>query len=71
MLAFVNLNEMNGMEVVFAGNFSVASSLDAIKGYWDKLPVIGPKYGYLFDTTRKKLMEHQNLFANSNVNITV
>ena len=41
LLEFVNLNEMNAEEVAFAEDFSVASSLNSIKGYWDKLTVIG------------------------------
>ena len=34
---------MNTKEVVFAGYFSVASSLNSIKDYWDKLTAIVPK----------------------------
>ena len=67
---------MNAKEVVFANNFSVTGSLDIIKDYWDKLTAIDPKYGYFPKHTKpyllvkKKLMEVQNLFANSRVNIT-
>ena len=43
---FINLNEMNTKEVVFAYDCSVSSSLNSIKDYWDKLTVIDPKYGY-------------------------
>ena len=50
--------------------------MNAIKDYWDKLTAIGPKYGYFPKPTKsylvvkeKKLMEAQNLFANSRVNI--
>ena len=42
LLEFVNLNEINAEEVVFADDFFVASSLNSIKDYWDKLTVIGP-----------------------------
>ena len=43
---FINLNKMNTKQVVFAYDCSVSSSLNSIKDYWDKLTVIGPKYGY-------------------------
>ena len=43
MLKFINLNQMNAKEVVFADDFSVAGSLNSIKDYWDKLTAIGPK----------------------------
>ena len=33
LLEFINLNKMNGKEVVFADNFSVAGSLKRIKDY--------------------------------------
>ena len=33
LLEFINLNKMNGKEVVFADNFSVAGSLNRIKDY--------------------------------------
>ena len=46
LLEFINLNEMNAKEVVFADDFSIAGSLNSIKDYWDKLTAIGPKYGY-------------------------
>ena len=78
LLQFVNLNEMNAKEVAFAGNFSVAGSLDSIKGYWNKLIASDPKHGYFTRPTKsylilnkKKLIEAQNLFANSRVNITI
>ena len=67
---------MSAKEVSFANNFSVTGSLDIIKDYWDKLTAIGPKYGYFLKPTKsyllvkKKLMEVQNLFVNSRVNIT-
>ena len=57
-------------------NLSVVGSLNSIKDNWDKLTAIGPKYGYFpkptksYDGKRKKLIEVQNLFANSRVNIT-
>ena len=37
LLKFINLKEMNSKEVVFADGFSIAGSLNSIKGYWDKL----------------------------------
>ena len=46
---FVNLNEMNVKEGVFAEDFSVASRWNRIKDYWDKLTVIGQKYGTSLD----------------------
>ena len=46
LLEFINLNEMNAKEVVFADDLSVAGSFNSIKDYWDKLTAIGPKYGY-------------------------
>ena len=68
---------MNAKEVALAGDFSVAGSLNFIKDYYDKLAAIGPKYGYFpkpkksyLKIKKKKLMEAQNLFANSRVNIT-
>ena len=77
LLEFINLNEMNTKEVVFADDFSVAGSLNSIEDYRDKLTAIGPNYGYfpkpyeiLPDSKRKKTMEGKNLFANSRVNIT-
>ena len=36
---------MNAKEVIFAGDFSVAGSLNSIKDYWDELTAIGPEYG--------------------------
>ena len=45
-LEFINLNEMNAKEEVFAGDFSVADSLNSIKDYWDKLTAIDLNYGY-------------------------
>ena len=64
--------EMNAKEVVFADYFSVADSLNSTKDYWDKVTSIDPKYGYLPKPAKsylivkeKKLMEVQNLFANS------
>ena len=61
LLEFINLNEMNVKEVVFADDFSVAGSLNSIEDYRDKLTAIGPNYGYfpkpyeiLPDSKRKK-----------------
>ena len=68
---------MNAKKVVFPDDFSVAGSFNSIKDYCDKLTAIGPKYGYFPKPTksylivkRKKLMEAQNEFAKSRVNIT-
>ena len=47
---------MNAKEVVFAGNFSVAGSLNNMKDYWDKLTAIGPKYGYSLKPTKSYLI---------------
>ena len=46
LFQFIKLNEMNVKEAVFAADFSVAGSLNSIKGYLDELTAIGPKYGY-------------------------
>ena len=54
LLEFVNLNEMNAKEGVFAAAFSVATSLNSIKGYCEILTVIGPEYGYLLKSTIMK-----------------
>ena len=56
LLEFINLNEMNAKEVVFADDFSVAGSLNSIKDYWDKLTAIGPKYGYFPKPTKSYLV---------------
>ena len=76
LLEFINLNEMNAKEVAFADDFSVVGSLNSIKDYWDKLTATGAKYGYFPKPTKsylivkeKKMMEAQNLFSNSRVNI--
>ena len=67
LLQFINLNQMNAKEVVFADDLSVAGNLNSIKDYWDKLTAIGQKYGYFPKPTKsylivkeKKLMETQN-----------
>ena len=76
LIEFINLNKMDVKEVVFADDISVAGSLNSIEDYRDKLAAKGPKYGYFPKPTKsylivkKKLMEEQNLFANSRVNIT-
>ena len=38
---FINLNEMNAKELIFADDFSIAGSLNSIKDYWSKLTAIG------------------------------
>ena len=64
LFQFINLNQMNAKEVVFADDLSVAGNLNSIKDYWDKLTAIGQKYGYFPKPTKsylivkeKKLME--------------
>ena len=52
LLELINLNEMHAKEVIFADDFSVAGNLNSIKDYWDKLTVIGPKYGYFSKLTK-------------------
>ena len=56
LLEFINLNEMNAKEVVFADDFSIAGSLNSIKDYWDKLTAIGPKYDYVPKPTKSYLI---------------
>ena len=46
LLEFINLNEINAKEVVFADGLSVAGSSNSIKDYWGKLTAIGATYGY-------------------------
>ena len=77
LIEFINLNEMNAKKEAFADDFSIADSLNSIKDYWEKLIAISQKYCYFPKPTKahliakeKKLMEQQNLFANSRVNIT-
>ena len=67
---------MNAKEIIFADDVSAAGNLNSIRDYWDKLTVAGPKYGNFPKPTKsclivkeKKLMETQNIFTNSRVNI--
>ena len=53
---FINLNEMNAKELIFADDFSIAGSLNSIKDYWDKLTAIGPKHGYFPKLTKSCLI---------------
>ena len=53
---FINLNDMNAKEVVFSDDFSVAGSLNSIKDNWDKLTIIGSKYGYFPKPTKSYLV---------------
>ena len=46
LLQFINLNEINVKEAVFADEFSIAGSLNSIQDYRDELTAISPKYGY-------------------------
>ena len=52
LLEFINVNEMNAKEVVFADDFSVAGSLNSIEDYRDKLTAIGPRHGYFPKPTK-------------------
>ena len=73
LLQFVNLNEMNVKEAVFADEFSIAGSLNSIKDYRDELAAISPKYGYFPNPAKPYLIgkeEAENVFANSRVNVT-
>ena len=73
LLQFINLNEMNVEEAVFADEFSIAGSLNRIKDYRDELTAISPKYGYFPKPAKSYLIgkeEAQNVFANSRVNVT-
>ena len=56
LVEFINLNEINVKEVVFADDFSVAGSLNSIEDYRDKLTAIGPKYGYFPKPTKSHLI---------------
>ena len=72
LLQFINLNEMNVKEAVFAEEFSIAGSLSSIKDYRDELIAISPKYGYFPKPAKSYLIgkeEAQNVFANSRVNV--
>ena len=60
LLEFINLNEMNAKEVVFADDFSVAGSLNSINDYWDKLTAIGPKQSYFPEHTKSYLIVKEN-----------
>ena len=55
-LQFINLNEMNVKEAVFADDFSVASSLNSFKDYWGELTAIGLKYSYFPKPVKSYLM---------------
>ena len=73
LLQFINLNEMNVKEAVFADEFSIAGSLNSIKDYWDELTASSPKYGYFPKPAKSYLIgkeQAQNVFANSRVNVT-
>ena len=43
LLEFINLNEVNAKEVVFADDFFVAGSLNSIKDYRDQIDSNWPK----------------------------
>ena len=61
LLDFINLNEINAKEVVFADDFSVANSLNSIKDYWEKLTVIGLKYSYFSKPTKFYLIVKEKI----------
>ena len=46
LLDFVLTNDHQTREVAFADDLAVAGKLADIKNFWDKLAIIGPKYGY-------------------------
>ena len=56
LLEFIKLNEINAKEVVFGDDFSVVGNLNSIKGYWDKLIAIDPKYCYFPKPTKSYLI---------------
>ena len=72
---------MNAKEAAFADDFSVPGSLNSITGTstgtirllgqininWLKIRLILYTYESLSESERKKLMEAQNLFANSRI----
>ena len=72
---------MNAKEAAFADDFSVPGSLNSITGTstgtikllgqininWPKIWLILYTYESLSESERKKLMEAQNLFANSRI----
>ena len=73
LLQFINLNEMNVKEAVFADEISIAGSLYSIKDYRDELTAISPQYGYFPKPAKSYLIvkeEAQNVFTNSRVNVT-
>ena len=55
-LQFINLNEMNVKEAVFADDFSVASSLNSFKDYQGELTAIGSKYSNFPKPVKSYLM---------------
>ena len=56
LLVFINLNEMNSEEVVFADHFSVAGSLNSIEDYRNKSTAINPRYTYFPKPTKSYLI---------------
>ena len=77
----LSIYEMNAKEAAFADDFSVPGSLNSITGTstgtirllgqininWPKIRLILYTYESLSESERKKLMEAQNLFANSRI----
>ena len=78
VLDFISFKELNAKAVAFAGDFTVASRLSSIKGYWIQLTSIGSKYGYFPKASKSYLTVKGDqlpngtvLLDNSNINTTV
>ena len=67
LLEFINLNEMNAKEVVFADHFSVARNLNSIKDYWHKLTAISSKYGYFSKPAKSCLIVKEKNHGSTNL----
>ena len=77
LLDFVLTNDLQTGEVAFSDDLIVAGKLVDIKKFWDKLAVIGPKYGYFPKSTKSYLIVKRNclkdaksIFTGTNINIT-
>ena len=55
LLDFVFINDLQTKEFAFADDFTVAGKLAVIKNFWDKLAIIGPKYGCFPKSTKSYL----------------
>ena len=67
LLEFINLNEMNAKEVVFADHFSVARNLNSIKDSWHKLTAISSKYGYFSKPAKSCLIVKEKNHGSTNL----